>query len=216
MRDDVLVVPGFRGSGPGHWQTWLESALPGARRLAGVDWDAPVLAQWSAAIERQTLALDKPAWLVAHSFGCLASVVAAASLPERIAGVLLVAPADPDRFVAAGLRTGTEVETLMGLVPAAPLPCASILAFSRNDPWLGVGKAAYLAQRWGSRPVDLGGAGHVNADAGFGAWPQALELLESLQQQARGRHAAPFDDATTARMPSRDGFVADPRPDVGP
>ena len=40
-------------------------------------------------------------WLVAHSYGCLASVVAAADRPERVAGLLLVAPPEPDRFLDA-------------------------------------------------------------------------------------------------------------------
>ncbi|WP_042570518.1 alpha/beta hydrolase, partial [Ralstonia solanacearum] len=39
--------------------------------------------------------------LVAHSFGCLASLHWAAQARDAVAGVLLVAPADPDKFGVA-------------------------------------------------------------------------------------------------------------------
>ncbi len=42
MRQTVLIVPGYHGSGPGHWQSWLEGELPEARRVTGIDWDEPL------------------------------------------------------------------------------------------------------------------------------------------------------------------------------
>ena len=98
MRCTVLIVPGFHGSGPDHWQSWLERQLPESRRVSGIDWEAPVLARWAAEVRREIDAAASAVWLVAHSFGCLASVVAAADRPEKVAGALLVAPADPARF----------------------------------------------------------------------------------------------------------------------
>ena len=40
----VLIVPGYHGSGPDHWQSWLETQVPEARRVSGIDWEQPVLA----------------------------------------------------------------------------------------------------------------------------------------------------------------------------
>src|SRR5271154_1160739 len=31
MEDDVLIISGYLGSGPTHWQSWLERTLPQAR-----------------------------------------------------------------------------------------------------------------------------------------------------------------------------------------
>jgi hypothetical protein len=42
--------------------------------------------------------------------------------------------------------------------------------------------AGFWADRWGSRLVHIGRAGHINAESGFGPWPQGLELLRTLQQ----------------------------------
>jgi pimeloyl-ACP methyl ester carboxylesterase len=108
MKETILILPGFHGSGPAHWQSWLESRIQGARRVNGIDWESPVLPEWSLAIHKEIEQLDGKVWLVAHSFGCLASVVAASERPDRIAGLLLVAPADPERFSPGGARQAED------------------------------------------------------------------------------------------------------------
>ena len=50
MQHTTLIVPGFHGSGPTHWQSWFEARLPDARRVIGIDWEAPVLARWAGAV----------------------------------------------------------------------------------------------------------------------------------------------------------------------
>lgn len=128
MQQTTLIMPGYQGSGPDHWQSWLEAQLPGARRIKGIDWGAPVLARWAAEV------------------------------------------------------------------------------------------------RWGSRLVHIGRAGHINAESGFGPWPQGLELLRTLQQAqddlplgligegagtprgrqgalARIRHRTRFDLVSRAKLP---------------
>ena len=99
MLESILIVPGLGDSGPGHWQTWLEAQLPGAQRVRNIDWGAPVLARWATEVRREIDEASGVVWLVAHSYGCLASIVAAADRPERVAGLLLVAPPDPQRFM---------------------------------------------------------------------------------------------------------------------
>ncbi|NMG43706.1 esterase [Aromatoleum toluvorans] len=184
MRHTTLIVPGFHGSGPQHWQSWLQAQLADARRVRGIDWEAPVLARWAAAVRREIDEAPHAVWIVAHSFGCLASVVAAADRPERVAGALLVAPADPARFGPLGLydEHAGPAEELGAWLPREQLgfPCA-VLA-STNDPWVRLTVAAYWADRWGSRFINVGAAGHINIESGFGAWPYCLELLQGMQQ----------------------------------
>ncbi|MFH1813611.1 MAG: alpha/beta hydrolase [Pseudomonadota bacterium] len=171
MVSPVLVVPGLNGSGPSHWQTWVE-ALIGAQRVEQDDWTRPDIDSWSARVEHAIVSQARPVWLVAHSFGCLATVVAASRLADRIAGALLVAPASPDRF------------GITARIPDTPLPFPTVLAASRNDPWMKFMSAAHWADRWGARLVDLGEAGHVNTESGHGAWPEGLELFRQLQASA--------------------------------
>lgn len=208
MQHNILIVPGLNGSGPTHWQTWLEGRLPEATRVAGIDWESPVLSRWAGAVRKEIDRLPGDVWIVAHSFGCLASVVAAADRPERVAGALLVAPADPECFSLFGLRSEGEERAAASVVtnaeasivdalPQHPLPFPSLLVASSNDHWLKLMRAAWWAERWGSRLLNLGAAGHINVDSGFGPWPQVLTLLRSLQ-------------AAQASLPL--GSVSGPRP----
>ncbi len=94
----VLVVPGYHGSGPDHWQSWLETRLPEARRVSGIDWEQPVLADWALAIRDDIDRANGAVWIVAHSFGCLASIVAIADRGESVAGAWLGGPAGTDHI----------------------------------------------------------------------------------------------------------------------
>jgi uncharacterized protein len=80
----ILVVAGLGGSGPHHWQTYLERSFPGVSRVHQDDWDSPHPAVWTgslvAAIEASPGAVP-----VAHSLGC-AVVAHAADRTSRPAG----------------------------------------------------------------------------------------------------------------------------------
>src|SRR5690606_3824750 len=89
----ILTVPGFHGSDENHWQTWLEQQFPDSERLTGVNWELPRIYQWAEALEKQLDTMPGQAILVAHSFGCLVSALIASWRPEKVAGVILVAPA---------------------------------------------------------------------------------------------------------------------------
>jgi len=184
-RQTVLILPGYHGSGPAHWQSWLEGQLPSVRRVSGIDWERPVLADWAAAARRSIDSATGPLWLVAHSFGCLTAVSAAAGLaPGRIAGALLVAPADPQRFSPQGVRPAdrrNDPGSVAAQLPQTSLPFPSLVVASRNDPWMSLTRIRHWADRWGSALTDIGDAGHINIDSGFGPWPQGLALFAALQ-----------------------------------
>lgn len=82
-------------------------------------------------------------------------------------------------------------------IPRVPLPFPSIVAASRNDPWITDAKAASLARSWGAGFVDLGWSGHVNPDSGFGPWPLGRALLAFLDVDARAIARVPV------RLPMR-------------
>ena len=185
MRQTTLIVPGFRGSGEAHWQTWFEQQLPDVKRVSGIDWEQPRLADWSAAVVQEIDSSNHPVWLIAHSFGCLATVSAAAERADKVLGALLVAPADPWRFVKSGLRewlpSTAQHDTIDHDLPQTALGFNSVVVASSNDPWVKITVAGYWAQRWGSHFVSIGEAGHINVDSGFGPWPQGLTLFQKMQ-----------------------------------
>lgn len=184
----TLVVPGLYGSGPDHWQSWFERQVPEARRVEQANWEEPVLPRWAGAVRREVDRADGVVWIVAHSFGCLAAVVAAWERRERVAGTILVAPADPDRFSTIGFRRdGDRSHVGVGaLLPQEPLGFPSLVVASGNDPWMPLTKAAYWANIWGSRLHFLGNSGHINPESGFGPWQQGLALYRALREAQGG------------------------------
>jgi len=185
MRSTTLIVPGLHGSGPGHWQTWFESQLDGAQRVTQDDWGTAAIHVWAERIRQSIDAAVGKVWLVAHSFGCLASVVAAADRSDRVAGALLVAPANPERFGLAGLHpelggataATSERAPITPVIPHRELAFPSVVVASVNDPWMRLTAASVWADRWGSQFECIGSAGHINVDSGFGPWPQGLKLF---------------------------------------
>lgn len=171
----VLILPGYGDSGPAHWQSHWERADPACRRVVQDDWLLPRLADWLAALERAAAGCPAPPVLAAHSLACALVAHAAAGGRVRLAGALLVAPADVD----SPLHTPDEVRSFSP-IPRAPLPFPSIVVASTDDPFVTLERAGELARAWGSRLVILEGAGHINADAGFGPWPEGRRLLADL------------------------------------
>ncbi len=174
----TLIVPGLRSSGPTHWQTWLERRVTGSIRVAQRDWNDPHLPEWSSRVRREITRAEGPIFIAAHSFGALAAVQAASDHAERIAGALLVAPADPERFGVAEF------------LPTKRLTFPLIVVASSNDPWISLDAAERWGRLWGADLVDIGAAGHINTEAGFGPWPEALALLERLRRAAEFRLAS--------------------------
>jgi predicted alpha/beta hydrolase family esterase len=174
----TLIVPGLKSSGPTHWQTWIERRLAGSVRVNQRDWNDPHLPEWSSRVRREIVRATEPIFLAAHSFGALAAVQAASDHAERIAGALLVAPADPEQF------------GISEFLPAKPLGFPTIVVASTNDPWITLNSASHWAGLWGSDLINVGAAGHINSESGFGPWPQGLALLERLRRTSEFRKAA--------------------------
>ena len=167
----VIIVPGWRNSGPRHWQSLWAREVPGARRVEQDDWVSPRRDAWVARVAETIEAAGGPVVVVAHSLGCIATVHLPAEVVSRIAGALLVAPADPE-------RRGALAD--FAPVPYQRLPYRHILVASDNDPYCPIRLAGAYARAWGSEFVRLPGAGHINVEAGFGDWPLGRALLTSL------------------------------------
>lgn len=173
----VLVVPGLGGSGPEHWQTRWEREH-GYERVEQVAWDRPDRAAWIAGLERALATQKLPCLLVAHSLGCALVahfVQRGGPAVSRVCGAFLVAPADVDDPA----HTPEETRVFSPL-PLPRLPFPSIVVASTDDPYVNVARAREIAARWGSDFVDVGAAGHINAESQLGLWPEGHRLLQRL------------------------------------
>jgi uncharacterized protein len=164
---DILIVPGQSNSGPRHWQSRWEAKLSTARRVEQADWETPEREAWTARIAQAVNESEKPVMLIAHSLGVAAAVQAIPAFRQRVVGAFFVAPPDLDNPGVAPKWLAT-----FGPYPRDPLSFPSLLIASRNDPWCAFEVAEEIAAAWGSLFIDAGEAGHINADAGYGPWPE--------------------------------------------
>lgn len=170
-----LILPGLYGSGPDHWQSWWLETVPDSALVEQQDWDRPRLEAWrdrvAAAVEANPGAI-----LVAHSLAVALVARLATWRPDLpVGGALLVAPADVDDATWT-----TPAVAAFGPMPLERLPFPALVVAAQNDPYVSFARAELFAGAWGAGLVDLGEAGHVNPDHGFGPWPDGVRLAERL------------------------------------
>ncbi|HWW08437.1 alpha/beta hydrolase [Collimonas sp.] len=180
----VLVVPGLYNSSPLHWQSRWQRLYPSFERVEQAQWDAPLLEVWSERLQQQLRQSEQPTLAVAHSFGCLTTVHSGLSEIPNLAGALLVAPADPDKFDVSAAVNGR-------------LPLPSIVVGSLNDPWMESRRARHWSQIWGAQYIDAGALGHINAESNLGDWLYGQSLLQRLVTLA-SEHLQETDTARPA------------------
>jgi len=178
---DILIVPGLGNSGEDHWQSRWERRLATARRVEQDDWNLPDRPAWRDRIVEAIRASRSTVVVVAHSLGVISAVDALTAIQgSGVAAAFLVAPPD-----AEDVARRPEAIRDFAPVPRLPLSCPSILVASRTDPYGTFERAETLAHDWRSVAMDAGDAGHINADSGFGPWPDGLLLFARLLRDLR-------------------------------
>jgi hypothetical protein len=182
-----LIVPGWAGSGPEHWQTHWEHAL-GASRVELADWLSPDPDAWTSALDAAVASLarrdPRPPVLVAHSLGCIAIARWARASRRSVRAALLVAPAD--------VEYAPCLPTLRTFIPVrrARLPFSSLVVTSDDDPCVSLPRAEAFASAWGSELAVIARGGHLNAASKLGPWPEGRALLDDLLRRTELRRAS--------------------------
>ena len=174
---NVLILPGWQGSGPRHWQS-LWQQRHGYTRVEQHDWHSPLRGDWLIQLEESLLSHDEQVVLVAHDLGCILAAAwsAQSAHAQRVKAALLVAPCDVERQdIRDRLPTWSPIEV-------GWLPFPSVLLASRNDAYCSFDRARFFAQSWGSQFMDYGDCGHINADSSLASWPEGHVLLQDLMK----------------------------------
>jgi predicted alpha/beta hydrolase family esterase len=171
-----LILHGYLGSGPDHWQSWLAERLRAAGESVAYpelpDPDAPALPAWRDALGDALRALPEEPVVVAHSLACILWLHHCAQpvvYGGHAARVLLVAPPS-EAGAPPPLRpffpVPLDAAAVTAIAPDTRLVCAP------DDPYCPEGADALYGAPLGIPADVLPGAGHVNPDAGFGPWPE--------------------------------------------
>lgn len=178
----IVLVYGYDGSGPGHWQRWLEEEL----RQRDVACSFPALSDptcprkdvWVRQLSETVAAAGAPVTFVCHSLGCWAvDHLLAERGPEGVHAALLVAPPSPHLLFEP---TETFFPPPRQRQAWAPLSARTLVVGSDNDDFTAPEEFEEIAQALGARSRLLAGAGHINLASGYGPWPFTLEWLTSV------------------------------------
>jgi predicted alpha/beta hydrolase family esterase len=185
----VVLVYGYEGSGPGHWQRWLEVQL----HELGVPVlfpelpapGAPQRDDWVEALSNVVAGAGAaPLTFVCHSLGCWAvdHLLAEHPLPSARAA-LLVAPPSPflvfdavDSFFPPPRRRDAW----------APLASRTLVVGSDDDDFTSVEELEAIAGQLGVGCHIITRAGHINTASGYGPFPFALAWLRAVGALAPG------------------------------
>lgn len=180
MTCDVLTLAGLWDSGPQHWQTHWEHRHPEFTRVRHRDYNSPQCHEWVLELDAAIAGCEGPPVLVAHSLGCVLAVQWARSGSAlKAAGAFLVAPSDVE--APSYPIDANEFKPM----PLDKLPFPSIVVASSNDDYVTIERARQFATAWGSRFVEIGPAGHINGDSGYGEWPEGEKMLLEFCAQPR-------------------------------
>ena len=174
----VLILPGWQGSGPSHWQSlWIGQYA--YQLVEQHDWMRPLRGDWLSRLDDVLSDLSGPVFLVAHSLGCIqvAAWAQVSAQCHKVKGAMLVAPGDVE---ASHLQ---EVFSSWRPITLTALPFQSILIGSENDPYCTAARAEHFAKAWGSEYLNVGERGHVNAESNLGDWPEGHALLNELMKE---------------------------------
>jgi serine hydrolase len=182
----VLIIPGWNGSGAGHWQTLWEQKYPRFRRVEQHNWSRPSRSDWMGQIASDIEHAPAPVFLVAHSLGCVAVAHWAATggkKSDRVEGAFLVAPP----WLTETDQCPAQLADFLPM-PLQRLPFPALLVASEDDPYLPIDFAARVAAAWGSQFVDVGRQGHINVASGHGPWAIGEGLLRGFVARTGVRH----------------------------
>src|ERR1700722_7145523 len=141
-----LIVPGWNGYGPGHWQTVWEERHANFQRIEQDNWRRPSRRQWVQGIQEAVQENRTPVFLIAHSLGCLGGAHwGEHGDTDRVCGAFLVAPP----WLTVSDSCPPELLEFLPM-PTKRLPFPSILAASENDPYLPIEIASRMARAWRS------------------------------------------------------------------
>jgi predicted alpha/beta hydrolase family esterase len=181
--NQVLILPGWQGSGPLHWQSkWVQNYA--YQLVEQHDWMRPLRGDWLSRLDEVVSDVCGPIYLVAHSLGCI-QVAAWANISKqthRVKAALLVAPGDVEA------QAFKDVLSSWRPICLQPLPFKSFLLGSQNDPHCTLERAQFFAKSWGSDWIDIGPKGHLNTDSQLGDWPEAHDFLNQLMKVEEHGH----------------------------
>jgi predicted alpha/beta hydrolase family esterase len=167
-----LILHGWQGSGPDHWQTWLAQRLAQAgedvRYPAFPEPDFPQVEEWAQTLHVELAHCDETCTVVCHSLACLLWAREAEGIDTPVDRVLLVAPPCP---VTPIPNARDFYPTQLDPEAMAASASSARVVWSDYDPYCPAGAERSFARPLGLPADFVPGAKHINPESGYGPWP---------------------------------------------
>lgn len=177
MAKQFLMLHGWGGSDPTHWQDWLKNEL--VERGEKVCFPQlpkamnPVLNEWMEALKNEISHFDPDDEVIvlAFSLGCTLWIhFVHAHKKFATKKVYLVCPTPDDCGIP-------EIENFfpipLGVTPSTLLN--TLVVYSDNDPYIPYRNYTKFLDEYGFSSFFITRAGHINIGSGYGPWPWMLE-----------------------------------------
>jgi predicted alpha/beta hydrolase family esterase len=175
----TVIVPGWEGSGDGHWQRWLAAQLEAAGRQVRwpdfADLARPQLDDWLRALRVALGDLPEDGFdVVTHSLGAVLWLhhTADPGASPRPARVALVAPPSPHTAIpeiAAFFPPPLDIDAVRHGADG------TVLVAGDADPYTPEGIAAAYGIPLKIATTVIAGGAHLNVESGYGEWPAVLD-----------------------------------------
>ena len=178
-QNSYLILHGWAGNEPEHWQTWLAALLAAEGKTVRYphlpDFDHPKLDAWLDTLDEELAGLAEDLVVACHSLGSILWMHHAARRSEgRIARAVLVAPPSPElgmQELADFFPVPLDPEGIAGAAAETILVC------SDNDPYCPEGAKERFGDPLGIETVLVEGGRHLSVEAGYGDWPEMASLV---------------------------------------
>lgn len=172
----VLILHGWGGSDFPHWQSWIASEIAKdygcVSFLKFSDTQHPKKDVWLKELE---LEMDRfrPDVVLCHSIANILWFHLCNKV--ELLGIEKL-------FLVAPPSLKCDIEELQSffpcLIPKNLYAKKTLLISSNNDPYISQDEAKKLQNALGIDMKELRGAGHINADGGYGEWPWLLQEIK--------------------------------------
>jgi predicted alpha/beta hydrolase family esterase len=184
MSKRIAIVHGSFGNSRENWFPWLADELRGLGHSVIVpDFPTPQgqsLKNWLEVFDESVATLTKDTILVGHSLGAAFILRVLERSRQPIGATFLVSA-----FLGSlGLPKFDEVNADFVNAPVdwerVTANAGTVRVFAGdNDPYVPTEKGAFIANQFGVSLTVVKGGGHINASAGFSAFPQLLREMSS-------------------------------------
>ncbi len=183
----IFIFHGTGGSPEGNWFPWLKKELEERNHTVIVPAlpspDRPNLEVWVKSLQKFLETADKNTILIGHSLGGTLVLRMLEKLPRTIRACFLVAPVseimrnDFDSLVSTFINHSFKWEKIRN-------HAKSIVIFhADDDPYIPLSHARRLANNLDARLTVIAGGKHLNASAGFQAFPLLRDSVLSLCEE---------------------------------